>query len=164
MKNTQRKRHTCLSGANVGYWSVSGYDMNLSLTKMLYLWSLLLLFSCSSHKINSNDVTIEQIQYNGSHDYCLVTYLHDRGASGGALYKSMLPTSQLTSNLLSGQVPTGIILKKWIDNRTVEVTYDSWLENWNNTGNKVLIDSFTNGDNIIIGEISYIVSERKHSR
>ena len=119
------------------------YPMRHPHIHVIYFLIFFALISCGEdHVITNNAVEIQEIEYNRSRDYCLVTYVLDVGARGTGLYKSIVRTEDLNDNLLNGHLPTGVSKSQWLDNRTVSIEYNSWLENWNATGNKELIPLF----------------------
>jgi len=125
----------------------------------------LLLFGCGEdHVITNNAVELQELKYNPSRDYCIVTYSLDVGARGSSLYRTLLKTENLDGNLLEGHLPTGLTNIKWLDNRTAIVGYDSWLESHNASGNRGLIALFQKQDTVQVGEIKFIVTSRKDSR
>jgi len=139
--------------------------MKSPLIQVIGLVVILLLFGCGEdHVITNNAVELQELKYNGSHDYCIVTYSLDVGARGSRLYRSLLKTENLDGNLLEGHLPTGVTGIRWLDNRTASVEYDSWIESQSATGNRELIPLFQKQDTVQVGEIKFIVTSRKDRR
>ncbi|RZL06893.1 MAG: hypothetical protein EOO89_23835 [Pedobacter sp.] len=139
--------------------------MKFPLFQVVGLAVVLLLLGCGEdHVITNNAVELRELKYNGSHDYCIVTYSLDVGARGSRLYRTLLKTENLDGNLLEGHLPTGVANISWLDNRTASVEYNSWLESHNATGNRKLIPMFERQDTVQVGEIKFIVTSRKDSR
>jgi hypothetical protein len=156
---------SCRLGKKLCILTVTYYQMKSPLTHIISLAVIVLLFSCGEgHVITNNAVELQEVKYNQSHDYCVVTYTLDVGARGTRLYKSLLKTENLDGNLLEENIPTGVSDIKWLDNRTASVQYNSWLESRNATGNEELIPLFEKQDTVQVGEIRFIVTSRKDSR
>jgi len=123
--------------------------------------SIIFLGCGEDHVITNPAVELKELKYNRSHDYCIVTYILDVGARGERLYKSLLKTKDLDGNLLKGHLPTGIENVQWLNNRTVNVEYNSSIESLNASGNQELIPLFQKRDTVQVGEIKFLVVSRE---
>jgi hypothetical protein len=129
--------------------------------RILFFLFALSLFGCGEdHLITNTAVEILELKYNAAHDYCIAMYSLDIGARGSRIYKSLMKTERLDENLFEGNIPTGIKDINWLDDSTVSVKYDSFLERANATGNSKLIPMFERQDTVQVGQIRFIVVAR----